>query len=217
MHMADAALAVAGSNGIVGGGIPHAVGFGMAAKRLGTGRVAVGFFGDGAANQGTFHESLNLAAVWGVPVVLVCENNGYGEFSPSGSVTAGPGIARRADAYGVPGVVVDGNDVQAVRECALVALGRARDGQGPTLVETRTVRRRGHHEGEERYAAGYRDDDPDAAVDPIDRLAASMPDGAALRDRLAAEQRAAMAAAYQRALAAPLPAVARAFEDVFGG
>ena len=93
MHMADASRHVVGTNGIVGGGIPHAVGLAVAARTLGTGACAVAFFGDGAANQGTFHESLNLAAVWGAPVVFVCENNGYGEFSASDSVTAGPGIA----------------------------------------------------------------------------------------------------------------------------
>ncbi len=217
MHMADASRHVVGTNGIVGGGIPHAVGLAVAARTLGTGACAVAFFGDGAANQGTFHESLNLAAVWGAPVAFVCENNGYGEFSASDAVTAGPGIARRADGYGIPGHVVDGNDVLAVHEATAAALARARAGDGPTLLECRCIRRRGHHEGEETYARDYRADPSDPAADPIDRLAARIPDGEALRDRLSAERRADLEAALERARAAPFPDVARAYEDVLDG
>ena len=144
---------------------------------------AVAFFGDGAANQGTFHESLNLAAVWGAPVVFVCENNGYGEFSASESRH---GRARhrptRPTATASRGHVVDGNDVLAVHEATAAALARARAGDGPTLLECRCIRRRGHHEGEETYARDYRADPSDPAADPIDRLAARLPDGEALRD-----------------------------------
>jgi TPP-dependent pyruvate/acetoin dehydrogenase alpha subunit len=217
MHMADASRHVVGTNGIVGGGIPHAVGLAIAAQTLGTGACAVAFFGDGAANQGTFHESLNLAAIWHAPVVFVCENNGYGEFSASEAVTAGPGIARRADAYGIPGEIVDGNDVLAVRAAALTALQRARAGEGPTLLECRCVRRRGHHEGEETYARGYRPDGFDPATDPIDRLAGRLPDGLARRDELAARHREELLAALDRARAAPFPDPATVLQELQHG
>jgi acetoin:2,6-dichlorophenolindophenol oxidoreductase subunit alpha len=183
MHMADPGLAVAGSNGIVGASIPHAVGFAIAATTLRDGRVAVSFFGDGAVNQGVFHESANLASLWQAPVVFVCENNGYGEFTATDNVTAGTGIAARADAYALRSRIVDGNDVIAVHDAARDALDTARGGGGPTLIECRTLRMRGHHEGEERYASGYRRVD-EAATDPITRLASQLEDGDALLQEL---------------------------------
>jgi TPP-dependent pyruvate/acetoin dehydrogenase alpha subunit len=212
MHVACFERGVTGANGIVGGGIPMALGLAEAARTLGTGGVAVSFFGDGAANQGTFHETLNLAALWRAPTVFVCENNGYTEFTPVERVTAGPGIARRAQAYGIPGVGVDGNDVAAVYAAATEAVTRARAGDGPTLLECRTVRRRGHHEGEERYAGTYRD--PVEAEDPIDRLevALAAPD---LRAELEAEEAELLGRALAAAQAAPEPSPEAALEDVF--
>jgi acetoin:2,6-dichlorophenolindophenol oxidoreductase subunit alpha len=212
MHVACFERGVTGANGIVGGGIPMALGLAEAARTLGTGGVAVSFFGDGAANQGTFHETLNLAALWRAPTIFVCENNGYTEFTPVERVTAGPGIARRAQAYGIPGVGVDGNDIAAVYAAATEAVTRARAGDGPTLLECRTVRRRGHHEGEERYAGTYRD--AVEAEDPIDRLevALAAPD---LRAELEAEEAELLGRALAAAQAAPEPSPEAALEDVF--
>jgi TPP-dependent pyruvate/acetoin dehydrogenase alpha subunit len=212
MHVACFARGVTGANGIVGGGIPTALGLAVAARELGTGGVAVAFFGDGAANQGTFHETLNLAALWKAPALFVCENNGYTEFTPVDRVTAGPGIALRAGAYGIPGVAVDGNDVEAVHAAAAAAVARARAGEGPTLLECRTTRWRGHHEGEERYAGTYRD--LPSVEDPIDRLEAALGQPG-LRGRLAAEERGLVERALAAALAAPEPQVGVALEDVF--
>lgn len=147
MHVADVSLGILGANGIVGGGITLATGAGLAAKMSGEGKVAVCFFGDGASNQGALQESLNLAKVWDLPVIYVCENNLYHEFSPSAPVIAGT-IAGRAAAYEMPGVQVDGMDVLAVYEAARQAVDRARSGGGPTLIEARTYRFEAHDEGE---------------------------------------------------------------------
>jgi acetoin:2,6-dichlorophenolindophenol oxidoreductase subunit alpha len=222
MHVASVERGAVGANGIVGGGVPIAVGLGVAAKRLGTDRVAVGFFGDGGANQGSVHESMNLASVWRVPVVFVCENNGYAEFTPTDRVTSGPGIADRAQGYGIPGFAVDGSDVLAVREVAAEAVARARAGEGPTLIECRMQRWRAHHEGEEVYAGVYRDPpvlEPPAVDDPIkrleDALAAAGLDGDRLRTTLLDEESALIDQSLSRAQAAPDPDVSTALEDVF--
>ena len=221
-HVAAIHLGAVGANGIVGGGIPIAVGLGIAARETGTNRVAVGFLGDGAANQGVFLESLNLAAIWNVPVIFVCENNGYQEFTTTQSVTAGPGIARRADGYGIPGIVVDGTDVLAVHEVAAEAVRNARAGNGPTLIECRLQRWRGHLEGEEVYSGVYREPaiiGPDTAADPIDLLETALTtsglDGRALRAQLTQEEHALIEQALVSAQAAPLPEVETALEDVF--
>jgi pyruvate dehydrogenase E1 component alpha subunit len=147
MHVADASLGILGANGIVSGGVTLATGAALAAQLKGDGSVAVCFFGDGAANQGGVYESLNLAGAWQLPVIFVCENNLYHEFSPSGPVTSGT-IPGRAAGFNVPGVAVDGMDVRAVYEAAHEAVGRARGGQGPTLIEAKTYRFEGHDEGE---------------------------------------------------------------------
>ncbi len=131
MHIADVDKGMLGANGIVGGGIPLAAGAALTAKTLGTGGVAVCFFGDGASNQGTFHESLNLAAIWNLPVVFVCENNGYAESTPVHYHCSTVDIANRAAGYEMPGVVVDGLDLFAVYEAAGEAIARARRGEGP--------------------------------------------------------------------------------------
>ena len=134
MHIADTSKGNLGANGIVGGGIPIATGAALTAKQLGTDQVAVSFFGDGAANQGTFHESLNIAAIWKLPVVYVCENNQYAESFPAKKAFAIDDIAIRAEGYGMPGVRVDGRDVAAVYAAAGDAVSRARRGDGPTLL-----------------------------------------------------------------------------------
>jgi TPP-dependent pyruvate/acetoin dehydrogenase alpha subunit len=142
MNVIDLEHGLVGCYGIVGGSIAAATGAALSAKRQG--RVAAAFFGDGATNQGYFHECLNFAAVAALPAVFVCENNLYGEFTPMAAVTAGVDIAGRAKAYGMPAAVVDGNDVWAVREVAQEAVDRARAGGGPTLLECRTYRHYGH-------------------------------------------------------------------------
>ena len=144
MHIADPAKGNLGANGIVGGGIPIAVGAALSAKRLGTGAVAVSFFGDGANNEGAFHEALNIASVWNLPVVFVCENNQYGMSTSTERSTAVKNIADRASAYSMPGVIVDGNRFADVATASFEAVERARAGEGPTLIESKTYRIRGH-------------------------------------------------------------------------
>jgi pyruvate dehydrogenase E1 component alpha subunit len=148
MHIADVDKGMLGANGIVGGGLPLACGAALTAKTLGTGGVAVCFFGDGASNQGTFHEALNLAAIWKLPVVFVCENNGYAEATPFSYHCATSDIANRAGGYEIPGIVVDGLDLFAVYEAAGEAIARARRGEGPSLVEAKTYRYYGHFQGD---------------------------------------------------------------------
>ncbi len=147
-HIAWPGLGILGANGIVSGGIPIATGAAMSAKLRKSGQVAVAFFGDGASNEGAFHESLNLAAVFDLPVVYVCENNLYGVGTRQTRVRKVENVADRAAAYGMPGQTVDGNDVLAVYRAAREAVDRARAGAGPTLIECQTYRWRTHFEGE---------------------------------------------------------------------
>lgn len=148
MHIADVGLGILGANGIVGGGPPLATGAALACQYQGKDDVAVCFFGDGASNQGTTHEAMNLASCWKLPVVFVAENNMYGISSCTLNSMCVSDIADRAAAYDMPGVVVDGNDVIAVYEAAHEAVHRARTGGGPSLVECKTYRHRGHFEGD---------------------------------------------------------------------
>ena len=148
MHIADFSIGILGANGIVGGGIPMATGAALASQYLKNGRVTVCFFGDGASNEGCFHESLNLASLWKLPVVYVCENNLYAETTPQIDHQPIKDIAQRATAYNMPGVIVDGNDVLAVYEEGHKAIDRAMTGGGPTLIECKTYRHRGHWEGD---------------------------------------------------------------------
>lgn len=148
MHIADLELGILGANGIVGGGIPLATGAALASLIKKTDQVALCFFGDGAANQGCFHESANLAAAWRLPVVYVCENNLYAMTTPTQQHLSLPDIARRANGYGLPGVVVDGQDVLAVYQATAEAVARARGGEGPTLLECKTYRYKGHYVGD---------------------------------------------------------------------
>ena len=148
MHLFDRAIGLFGTNGVVGGGLPAAVGAAISAKVHGQGNVAVAFFGDGAVNHGAFHESINFATTQQAPVIFVCENNLYATATPFRVATRQTSVAARAAAYGLPGIEVDGNDVLAVREVARQAVERARQGQGPTLIEAKTYRTVGHHEGD---------------------------------------------------------------------
>jgi 2-oxoisovalerate dehydrogenase E1 component len=148
MHLYDPSVGLFGTNGLVGGGIPSAVGAAISAKHRKTGDVAVAFFGDGATNHAAFHESLNFAGFMRAPVVFVCENNLYATATALSNVTLNPEIATRAAAYGIPGVAVDGNDVVAMWRAMKAATERARRGEGPTLIEAKTYRTVGHHEGD---------------------------------------------------------------------
>ncbi|MFQ5814278.1 MAG: thiamine pyrophosphate-dependent dehydrogenase E1 component subunit alpha [Anaerolineae bacterium] len=149
MHVFDKEKGVLGANGIVAAGIPIVTGGALSAKLEGKGRVAMCFFGDGATNEGAFHEALNLASVWKLPIVYVCENNQYGEFTPLGETTAVARLAQRSASYDIPGVTVDGNDVDVVHTAAAEAVAHARGGKGPTLLECVTYRWYGHFHGEE--------------------------------------------------------------------
>lgn len=148
MHIMAMDKGILGANGIVGGGIPIATGAAYMAKYKNTGQVAVSFFGDGASNEGTFHESINMAAAWDLPVIYVLENNLYGISVDIRDVTNTPNVADRAIGYGIPGVIVDGMDVTEVYEAAKAAIERARSGAGPTLIECKTYRWQGHHVGD---------------------------------------------------------------------
>jgi TPP-dependent pyruvate/acetoin dehydrogenase alpha subunit len=172
MHIADLDLGILGANGIVGGGIPIAAGAACSARMAGSDRVAVSFFGDGASDIGAFHETLNLASVWDLPVVFVCENNGYADFIATHEHQRVENISDRASAYGMPGEWFDGNDVLAVHDAAVRAVERARSGAGPTLLEAKTYRWRGHYEGDPQPYRTSDEVDAWRARDPIPAFAA---------------------------------------------
>jgi TPP-dependent pyruvate/acetoin dehydrogenase alpha subunit len=170
MHIADVATGNLGANGIVAGGIPIAAGAGLAYQLQGIDRVVVSFFGDGASNEGAFHEAVNLAAIWKLPVVFLCENNKYGmSFSTSKSMAVET-ISERAAAYGFPGVTVDGNDVEAVHEAVTTAVTRARAGEGPTLVEALTYRWKGHSKSDKNLYRTREEIAEWRSKDPIGRF-----------------------------------------------
>ena len=177
MHLFAPEVGLMGTTGIVGPNILQATGAGYSFKLLENGRVSVAFFGDGAVNNGAFHEGVNLAAIWDLPVIFVCENNLYATEVAFQDATRNTDVAERARSYGIPGVAVDGNDVVAVYEVAGEAMARARAGQGPTLLECRTYRTRAHAEG--MRDVGYRT--PDEVEDwqgrdPIARLRVGLVD-----------------------------------------
>lgn len=176
MHISDMELGMLGANGIVGGGAPIAMGAGFSNKFRKTKHVAATFFGDGASNEGSFHESANMAGLYKLPVIFVCENNGYGEYTPQANHQAIVDVADRAAGYGMPGVVVDGMDVFAVYEAAEEAVKRARRGEGPTLLECKTYRYY-DHVGVRGMGLKYRTDEEVEQWqerDPIDRFEAHL-------------------------------------------
>ena len=171
MHIYDPATFNLGTNGIVGGSVPLATGAALLAKLRGTGQVAVSFFGDGVLNQGILFESLNMAALWSLPVVFICENNGYGEFTEIDDVTAGRPYAKRGEAFDIPSEKADGMDVLAVHETVSKAVTRARNGDGPSFLIFDTYRYSGHHVGDKQE---YKDDEERElwlSRDPIPKLA----------------------------------------------
>jgi pyruvate dehydrogenase E1 component alpha subunit len=176
MHFGIPELGVLCTNGIVGSGITVAAGAALAAQLQGTGQVAISFFGDGASNTGSFHEGLNLAAIWKVPAIFLCENNCYGETMPVSRAIAIEDIASRAAGYGMPGVVVDGNDVEAVHDATRAAAERARRGDGATLIEAKTYRIGWHFHGESTHYRRREEIDAWKERDPIDRYGARLVD-----------------------------------------
>ncbi len=220
MHIVNMAKGHLGANAIVGGGIPIAVGGALACKILKNGHVAVAFFGDGASNQGTFHEALNLASVWKLPVIFVCENNGFGISVPVCQSTSVKDIGIRASGYDMPGVTIDGNDPEAIYAAFSEALQRAKAGDGPTLIECKTYRWYGHWIG-----------DPELTRDkvqtkkwkdekcPINRLKTRMIKAGTLTDiRFADMEKKAQAEADEAAefsLNSPEPDPATVMDDVF--
>ena len=170
MHIADLDLGILGANGIVGSGIPIAVGAALGSTIKGDDRVAAAFFGDGASNTGAFHEGINMAAVWKLPVVFVCENNMYAVSTSTRESLAIEGVVERAAGYGIPGVQVDGNDVLQVYEAARDAVARAREGKGPTLLECLTYRWTGHTVGDPGLYRSKEEVEAWKQKDPIPRF-----------------------------------------------
>jgi TPP-dependent pyruvate/acetoin dehydrogenase alpha subunit len=222
MHIADFDGGNLGANGIVGGGFPIATGAGIGIQNRGTDQVAVCFFGDGAANQGTFHESLNLAALWKLPVLYVCENNQYALSTPLRESAGLPELSERARGYGIPGIRVDGNDVLAVYAAAGEAVRRARAGEGPTLLDCLTYRFFGHFTGDPGKGITYRSKaemDEWLARCPIARLRRQLLAEGTLTEEAAqaveARVETTIAAAAQFGLDSPWPSPEEAIEDVF--
>jgi pyruvate dehydrogenase E1 component alpha subunit len=221
MHLIDTSQGNIGANAIVGAGLPIAVGAAMAFKLRREPHVALTFVGDGATNIGTFHETLNMAAVWQAPVVFIIANNLYGEFSPLRHTTPIDDLARRADPFGIPGVIVDGQDVEAVERATSEAVARARSGEGPSLLELKTYRYRGHSRSD---PAKYRPDGELEAWkvrDPILILGARLAEEGLLstEDQASARERAQadIDAAAERAAAAPFPTLDDARQHVYAG
>ena len=219
MHIAEPAKGNLGANGIVGGGLPIAVGAALSAKKRRTGAVALAFFGDGANNEGAFHEALNLASIWKLPVVFVCENNQYAMSMAMARATAVANVAERASAYAIPGVIVDGNDFAAVAEASFEATERARAGEGPTLIEAKTYRTRGHSRSDRNRYRSRDEIEAWKARDPIARFEAEIVALGFATDAqvgaIAAEVENEMAEAAAEASASPWPAAADVMRDVY--
>ena len=221
MHIADASVGVLGANGVVAGGLTVAVGVGLSIKLRKTGQVCLCFFGDGAANRGPFHEALNLAVIWKLPVIFLCENNGWASSTPHRYACAVPDVAARAAGYGLPGVVVDGMDALEVYAAVREAAERARAGGGPAFIEAKVVRWQGHYEGDPQ---GYRDRAEVAdgkARDAIARLRSRLLAENILSTEQVAEIERAVSAEIDAAVAfgesSPLPGPEEALDDLFAG
>jgi TPP-dependent pyruvate/acetoin dehydrogenase alpha subunit len=220
MHVADPSVGILGANAIVGAGIPLATGAALSSKLLGQDRVAVAFFGEGAVNQGAFHEAVNLAAIWDLPALFVCENNRYAEFTDSETTSRITSVAERTrGGYGVEAVKVDGNDVAAVHDAARDAAARCRDGRGPVLVEAMTYRWHGHYEGDaqpykpEDEVQRWRDRDPLTVAEQ--RLVADSLATTEICSAVRAEAAERVDAAVAFARSAPVPAPEEAYAHVF--
>jgi len=219
MHIADIERGNLGANGIVAGGIPIAVGAALTSKRLNTGKVVLCFFGDGANNEGAFHESLNMASVWKLPVVFVCENNKYGMSTSIERSTAVESIADRAAGYSMPGVTVDGNDFNAITEAVDAAVERARSGGGPSLVESLTYRWRGHSKSDRNRYRTREEIDDWMSKDPIVRFTSFLIEHDVLTEKesaaIEADVKSEIAASIEFAKTSPAPIVGDVSRDVY--
>jgi pyruvate dehydrogenase E1 component alpha subunit len=219
MHIADFAKGNLGANAIVGGGIPIAVGAALTSHFKGNQQVAVTFFGDGASNQGVCHEAMNLASLWKLPVIFVCENNGFGISVPLYESTSVEDISVRAAGYGMPGYTVDGNDVFAIDEVMQKALDRAKAGEGPSLIECKTARWLGHWTGDPQVYRTKEEVDEWKKKCPIKRLRAYMIENGMLTvqelDEIEQQSQLAVEEAARFALESPEPDPATVMDDVF--
>ena len=219
MHIANIDIGILGAAGIVGSGIPIATGAALSAQMRGTDQVTICFFGDGASNTGRFHEGINMASVWHLPVVFICENNLWAVSVPTSTSLNIPNVADRAVGYGIPGVVVDGMDVMAVYEAAGEAVNRARKGQGPTLIEAKTYRFRGHFEGDSGAYRPKEEIDRWMQKDPINNYKAKLLEMKVLTEKQAEdidnEALAEMEAAMKFAHDSPFPELEETLENVY--
>jgi pyruvate dehydrogenase E1 component alpha subunit len=219
MHIADFNVGMLGATAVVGAGLPIAVGAGLSAKLRKTDQVVACFFGEGASNQGTFHESINMASAWSLPVIFVCENNLYAMGTRQSRIMNVENIADRAVAYGIPGVTVDGNDVLAVFEASQKAVDRARGGSGPTLIECKTYRHKGHSRVDPAKYRPKEEVEQWLARDPLKRFKEillqnpdfSQPDVQEIEEKVAAD----IEDAVKFAVQSPYPAPEEALEDVY--
>ena len=219
MHIADFKVGMLGATAVVGAGIPIAMGAGLSIKLRGTDQVVACFFGEGASNQGTFHEGINMAAIWKLPVIFVCENNLYAMGTRQSRVMLIENIADRAASYGIPGVTVDGNDVLAVYEAAREAVERARRGEGPTLIECKTYRHKGHSRVDPAKYRPKEEVEEWLRKDPIKRLREKLLQTNVLAEeeiqRVEEEVSAEIEEAVKFAVESPYPAPEEALEDVY--
>ncbi len=220
MHITDIRKHILGVNPIVGASVAHAVGAALSARVRKTKQIAVAFFGDGTASIGTLHESMNMAAIWKLPIVFVCENNGYAQATPAEYAIPIANVADRATAYNMPGVVVDGQDVIAVWQATEVAVQRARTGGGPSFIECKTYRYYGHHQGDDplRYRTAAEETaarERDCLNRFREQMKASGPLTLAQLDEIDAKNRKLLDEAVQFAKASPLPGPQELYTDVF--
>jgi pyruvate dehydrogenase E1 component alpha subunit len=219
MHIADFKIGMLGATAVVGAGLSIAVGAGLSAKLRKTDQVVACFFGEGASNQGTFHESINMASTWKLPVIFVCENNLYAMGTRQSRVMAIENVADRAVAYGIPGVVVDGNDVLAVYEATEKAVERARKGEGPTLIECKTYRHKGHSRVDPAKYRPKEEVEEWLAKDPIKRFKEKLLQTNTLTEseiqQIEKEVSAEIEEAVKFAMESPYPAPEEALEDVY--
>jgi len=219
MHIADFSIGVLGATAIVGAGIPIAVGAGLSIKLRKADQVVACFFGEGASNQGTFHEGINMASIWKLPIIFVCENNLYAMGTRQSVVMAIENVADRAAAYGIPGVVVDGNDILSVYEVAQKAVERAREGEGPTLIECKTYRHKGHSRVDPAKYRPKEEVEEWLAKDPIKRFKEKLLKTNTLEEaeirQIEKEVSAEIEEAVKFAMESPYPAPEEALQDVY--
>jgi len=219
MHIADAKRGILGANAIVGASLPLATGAALASQVLKNGRIAVAFFGDGAVNQGAYHESLNLASIWSLPALFVCENNTYAEFSDSREMTRRKSVVETAPSYGIEATQVDGNDVEAVLAAASAAVAACRRGDGPVLIEALTYRWQGHYEGDPQTYKPQDEVKTWKARDPLlvlrEKIVTRGQATGAELDTLSSQAEVRVDAAEEHARAAPYPALEEVYTDVY--